>query len=167
MNNIILSPLFSTKHQNGSFFQGFTTPKGLTPKGFMTPRAFFKGFLSTPTNGAESSKGFRDEGVLRPIPIQSDFDFSFNSRMDRMVDELKEGIKKNTDSIAGVSLEQNGLNLDIDLINESSEPGSATKSPNLLSQLNQPFSRKFFKRTGTLALSPNASSFQLRKKIDN
>lgn len=166
MNNIILSPLFSTKHQNGSFFQGFTTPKGLTPKGFITPRAFFKGFLATPTNGIESSKGFRDE-VLRPIPIQSEFDLNFNSRMDRMVDELKEGIQKSTDVASGVGHEQNGLNLDIDLINESCEPGSATKSPNILSQVNQSFSRKFFKRTGTLALSPNASSFQLRKKIDN
>ena len=153
-NAFILSPLFSTKNHTGGFFQGFT-PKNFTPKGFP-----MSGFLQTPTNLTDY---IREDSLMRPIiPLQKESDYNST------VDQLKEEIKNNSNTTeSGNSNEQKGLNLDIDLINDSFIAVPMNKSPNLTFPSSQPNSKGSFKKISEWSTSPNASSFQLRKKIDN
>ncbi len=107
----------------------------------------------------------KDDPLIRPtIPLQRESDS--NSRFE-VVEQIKEDNKNNSNTTeSGISQDQKGLNLDIDLINESFLAGPSTKSPNLKFP-SQPNSKGSFKRIGDWTASPNASSFQLRKKIDN
>jgi len=109
----------------------------------------------------------REDSLVRPIiPLQKDSDY--NSRFDNVVDQLKEEIKNNSNTTeSGNSHEQKGLNLDIDLINDSFIAVPLNKSPNLTFPSSQPNSKGSFRKIGDWTTSPNASSFQLRKKIDN
>ena len=165
----MLSPLFSNKNQTGGFFNNFTsqglTPKGFTPKGFPT-----RGSLFTPRCIVEESKdSMKEESLIKPIPILRELDY--NLKMDNVVDKLKEDIKNNSSSNStdpGANNETKGLNLDIELINDSFAAPPLTKSPNMSSfQLSRPSSKTGFKKISDWISSPNASSFQLRKRVEN
>lgn len=118
-----------------------------------------QGFMQTPTNLTDF---LREDPLVRPtIPLQKESDYN-------VVDQLKEEIKNNSNTTeSGHSHEQKGLNLDIDLINDSFITVPLTKSPNLNFPTSQPNSKGSFKKISDWTTSPNASSFQLRKKIDN
>jgi len=96
-----LSPLFSTTHQNGGFFNGFT-PRGFTP----TSRLL----------DAQRGLGFEDF-LLRPNPLTPHLTaIDLQNNMDKIVDSLRSDIQSQENQR---NKEKNGLDLDIDLINES------------------------------------------------
>jgi hypothetical protein len=145
-DSLILSPLFSA-NPVGGFFSGFT------------PRYF-----STIPQMAENSKGLGpDDFLMRPSPTNMDIDM--NSRFGKAVDNLKMDIRQNAVPIAyDQQMNQKGLNLDIDLIDDSYLHVPLTKSPNMMQfSGSQPTSKCSFKKFGEWTLSPNAS-FLLRKK---
>ena len=141
-DNLLLSPLFSTKNQAGGLFRGFTP----------------KNCLLTPTFDVPQGMGYEDP---RYYPTM---DPEVPHRMDKLVDSLKMEIKNritmNQPNSRGL---QGGLNLDIDLINDTYGNEVVNKSPNG----NTPFSRAMdlasARKYGELTLSPN-SSFLPRKK---
>ena len=149
----ILSPLFSNTHQNGGFFSGFT-PRGFNP----TPRLL------------DSHRGIGlDDFMLRPSPTAAQgYNIDFNSKMDRIVENLKSDINHNT-SVPNPHHERTddkkGLDLDLELINDSYAPAPPTKSSEFKFPTSQPRSvGSSFRRFGELTLSPN-SSFLPRKKL--
>jgi len=146
----ILSPLFSTSNQHGGFFSGFT-PKAFNP----TPRVL------DPHRGIGL-----DDFLLRPSPTNAQlFGIDFNSKMDRIVDNLKSDIQHNTDAGNGMHPDQKGLNLDIELINDSFNQAPLTKNSDFKFPTSQPRSvGSSFRKFGDLTLSPN-SSFLPRKKL--
>jgi len=145
----ILSPLFSTTNQHGGFFSGFT-PRAFNP----TPRVL------DPHRGIGL-----DDFLLRPSPTNAQlFGIDFNSKMDRIVDNLKTDIQHNTD-VGNENHLQGGLNLDIELINDSFNQAPLTKNSDFKFPSSQPRSvGSSFRRFGELTLSPN-SSFLPRKKL--
>jgi len=149
----ILSPLFSNTHQSGGFFSGFT-PRGFNP----TPRLL------------DGHRGIGlDDFMLRPSPTAAQaYNIDFNSKMDRIVENLKSDINHNT-SVTNAPHERTddkkGLDLDLELINESYAPAPPTKSSEFKFPTSQPRSvGSSFRRFGELTLSPN-SSFLPRKKL--
>jgi len=151
-DTFVLSPLFSTRNQMGSFFQGFT-PRGFTPKGFPT-----RGFLPTPTDGGDGVYG---EDMLRSM-MKDEFNMQSNGVTDH--EEMKNKYESNDNEN---NFQRKGLSLDVDLINDSFSIPPMTKSPNLQLPISQPNSKGSMKKVSDWNISPNASSFQLRKKIDN
>jgi hypothetical protein len=148
-NPFILSPLFSTNHQHGGFSFGGFTPRAFNP----TPR------MLDPHRGIGL-----DDFLLRPSPTNAQlYGIDFNSKMDKIVDNLKTDIQHNTD--AGNENHQAGLNLDIELINDSFNQAPLTKNSDFKFPTSQPRSvGSSFRRFGELTLSPN-SSFLPRKKL--
>ena len=147
-DSLVLSPLFSTTNHNGGFFSGFT------PK-----------YYSNAPHIPDSSKGLGpDDFLMRPSPTHMDIDI--NARFDKAMDNLKMDIRNNTAPLMGDHLHnhQKGLNLDIDLIDDSYLHQNLTKSPNLQFAGSQPTSKCSFKKFGEWTLSPNAS-FVPRKKF--
>jgi hypothetical protein len=147
-DSLMLSPLFSA-NPVGGFFSGFT------------PRYF-----SNIPHMAENSKGLGpDDFLMRPSPTHMDIDI--NSRFDKAVDNLKMEIRQNAVPIAyDQQLNQKGLNLDIDLIDDSYLHVPLTKSPNMMQfSGSQPTSKCSFKKFGEWTLSPNASFLPSRKKF--
>jgi len=96
-----LSPLFSTTHHNGGFFNGFT-PRGFTPSHFLDHNRGLGAF---------------EDYLLRPNPMTPHLAaIDFQSKMDKMVDNLRSDIQGHD---APRMHEKSGLDLDIELINES------------------------------------------------
>jgi hypothetical protein len=91
-----LSPLFSTTHQNGGFFNNFT------PRGF------------TPTSRILDQRGLGFEDFMRPQPMTPHLAIDF--KMDKIVDTLRSEIQ-NQELMR--NQEKSGLDLDIDLINDN------------------------------------------------
>jgi len=147
-DSLVLSPLFSTTNHNGGFFSGFT------PK-----------YFSNATHNQDTSKGLGpDDFLMRPSPTHMEIDI--NSRFDKAMDNLKLEMRSNTVPLMGDHHHnhQKGLNLDIDLIDDSYLHQNLTKSPNLQFAGSQPTSKCSFKKFGEWTLSPNAS-FMPRKKF--
>lgn len=137
-DTLILSPLFSTTHQfNHNFFRGFT-PTSVASK------------LDT-----HRGPGSFDDFMFRPSPTDHVSRVDFNAKMDKIVDNLKAEIQHNSTHLGSEQGSGNkGMNLDIDLINNTYTPAPPTKS-----------SVGFkFPRMGDLLQSPN-SSFLPRKKM--
>lgn len=90
--------------------------------------------------------------------------------MDKIVENLKSDIQHNTQVAGGESAEkphtEKGLDLDLELINDSYAPAPPTKSSTGIKfPTSQPRSvGSSFRRFGELTLSPN-SSFLPRKKL--
>lgn len=158
-DTFVLSPLFSTRNQVGSFFHGFT-PRGFTPKGFPA-----RGFFPTPTNGGDELS--REDSMLRAM-MKDEYNLQVDSGMGGIGgmdhEEMKNKYPSNNNEN---NFQQKGLNLDIDLINDSFDVPPMTKSPNLQLPISQPNSKGSFKKVSEWNVSPNASSFQTRKKIEN
>jgi len=146
----ILSPLFSTTNQHGGFSFGGFTPRAFNP----TPRVL------DPHRGIGL-----DDFLLRPSPTNAQlFGIDFNSKMDRIVDNLKSDIQHNTD-IVNENHPAGKFNLDIELINDSFNQAPLTKNSDFKFPTSQPRSvGSSFRRFGELTLSPN-SSFLPRKKL--
>jgi len=146
-DSLILSPLFSANTHNGGFFSGFT------------PRYF-----SNVPHMTENNKGFGpDDFLLRPSPTHMDIDV--NSRFDKAVDNYKMELRNNAPPLLGDhGMDQQVLNLDIDLIDDSYLHAPLTKSPHMQFPGSQPTSKCSFKKFGEWTLSPNAS-FLPRKKF--
>ncbi len=143
----------------GSFFHGFT-PRGFTPKGFPA-----RGFLPTPTNGGDDM--YREDSMLRSM-LKDEYNMHGDSGMGGMDNEEMKN-KYTPSNNENMSFQQKGLSLDLDLINDSFDVPPMTKSPNLQLPLpiSQPNSKGSFKKVSEWNVSPNASSFQTRKKIEN
>ena len=109
----------------------------------------------------------KDDSLAKPAPVQKETDF--NLRMDKIVDKLKADIKQGSDSTAAgsVAARPKKLGLNIDLINDTFSSLPVGQSPNVGLSLSQPNSKGSFKKMEDWISSPNASSFQLRKKIEN
>lgn len=147
-DSLVLSPLFSTTNHNAGFFSGFT------PK-----------YFSNAPHIPDTSKGLGpDDFLMRPSPTHMDIDI--NSRFDKAMDTLKLDIRNNTAPLMGDTLHnhQKGLNLDIDLIDDSYLHQNLTKSPNMQFSGSQPTSKCSFKKFGEWTLSPSAA-FVPRKKF--
>jgi len=147
-DSLILSPLFSSNNHNGGFFSNFT------------PRYF-----SNMPHLGDHSKGLGpDDFLLRPSPTHMDH-IDINSRFDKVVEGLKFDMRSHPAPLMGdLNLHQKGLNLDIELIDDSYLHAPLTKSPNMQFPGSQPTSKCSFKKFGEWTLSPNAS-FLPRKKF--
>jgi hypothetical protein len=141
-DSLVLSPLYSASNQNGGFFSGFT------------PRYF-----SNVPHMTDSTKGMGpDDFLLRPSPTHMDMDV--NARFDKMMDPNS---RNNINPF--MNDPQKGLNLDIDLIDDSYLHAPLSKSPHLqFTTGSQPTSKCSFKKFGDWTLSPSAS-FIPRKKF--
>ena len=147
-DSLILSPLFSANNHNSGFFGNFT------------PRYF-----SNVPHMPDNNKGFGpDDFLMRPSPTHMDIDV--NSRFDKAVDNLKMELRNNPAPLMNDhhGMDQQGLNLDIDLIDDSYLHAPLTKSPHIQFPGSQPTSKCSFKKFGEWTLSPNAS-FLPRKKF--
>ena len=113
----------------------------------------------------DNNKGFGpDDFLMRPSPTHMDIDV--NSRFDKAVDNLKMELRNNPAPLMNDhhGMDQQGLNLDIDLIDDSYLHAPLTKSPHIQFPGSQPTSKCSFKKFGEWTLSPNAS-FLPRKKF--
>jgi hypothetical protein len=143
-DNLILSPLFASNNHSGGFFNNFT------------PRYF-----SNMQHTNETNKGIGpDDFLMRPSPTHMDMD---HSRFDKAMESLKMEMRNNTAPLLGDHHHQQGLNLDIDLIDDSYLHAPLTKSPNIQNFGSQPTSKCSFKKFGEWTLSPNASYLQRKK----
>jgi hypothetical protein len=154
-DTIIPSPLFSSTHQGGGFYRGFT------------PTNFAHNFPETARSGL-----YFDDFLFRPSPMTPTAGYEFNAKMDKIVDNLRTDIQNNVIphplSEGEPSSGQKSLGLNIDLINDTYVPAPPTKSSIGFNFSHiQPLTNKSsasFKRTGDLLQSPN-SSFLSRKKF--
>jgi len=147
-DSLILSPLFSSHNPHGGFFNSFT------------PR-YFSGM---PHLGDHSKGLGPDDFLLRPSPTHMDH-IDINARFDKVVDGLKFDMRSHPAPLMGdMGLHQKGLNLDIELIDDSYLHAPLTKSPNMQFPGSQPTSKCSFKKFGEWTLSPNAN-FLPRKKF--
>jgi len=146
-DSLMLSPLFSSNTHNGGFFSGFT------------PRYF-----SNVPHMQDNNKTFGpDDFLLRPSPTHMDMDVS--ARFEKAVENMKMELRNNpVQHLGDHGMDQQGLNLDIDLIDDSYLNAPLTKSPHLQFVGSQPTSKCSFKKFGEWTLSPNAS-FLPRKKF--
>lgn len=149
-DSLMLSPLFSSNNHNGGFFSGFT------------PRYF-----SNVPHMQDNGKTFGpDDFLMRPSPTHMEVDM--NSRFEKAVENMKMELRNNPNHnqhhMGDHGMDQNGLNLDIDLIDDSYLHTNLTKSPHLQFVGSQPTSKCSFKKFGEWTLSPNAS-FLPRKKF--
>ena len=146
-DSLISSPLFSSNHNGGGFFSSFT------------PRYF-----SNVPHMSDNNKAFgTDDFFMRPSPTHMDIDVS--NRFDKTVDNLKMEFRNSQSQLLDHGMGQQGLNLDIDLIDDSYLHTSLTKSPHLPFPGSQPNSKCSFKKFGDWTLSPNASFLPNRKKF--
>jgi len=106
-----------------------------------------------------------DDFLMRPSPNHMAMDS--NSRFDQAMEHLKLEMRSNTAPVMGehnMHHHQQGLNLDIDLIDDSYLHAPLTKSPHIPFPGSQPTSKCSFKKFGEWTLSPNAN-FLPRKKF--
>jgi len=145
-DSLVLSPLFSSHNQTGGFFSGFT------------PRYF-----SNMPHLPDGSKGLGpDDFLVSPRPTHH-MGIDVDSRFDKVLDSLKMEMRNNNMPMGDIS-NQDGLNLDIELIDDSYLHAPLTKSPHLQFPGSQPTSKCSFKKFGEWTLSPNAN-FLPRKKF--
>jgi hypothetical protein len=139
---LVLSPLFSSANQNGGFFNGFT------------PRYF-----SNMSHMNETNKGLAaDDFLIRPSPTHMDVDI--NGRFEKMMDPMKYDPRNNPGLYMN---DQKGLDLDLDLIDDSYLHAPLTKSPHAQFPGSQPTSKCSFKKFGDWTLSPSANFMQRKK----
>lgn len=141
--NLLLSPLFSTKNQPGGFFRNFT------PKNVML----------TPTFDIPQGLGYDNSQHYSALDVE------IPQKMDRLVDNLKMEIKNRIafGHSGSNGFQGGGLNLDIDLINDTYGNELITKSPHNQTPLNRIMDLATTRKFGELLPSPN-SSFLQRKK---
>lgn len=141
-DNLMLSPLFSTKHQLASLFRSFTP----------------KSYQQTPRPDSQRHLMF-DEVTLRNADVEA------NARMDKLIESLKTAINTNMELPANNERELvGGLDLDIDLINDTYLTLGKLSNTNMQFPTSQPTSKTSCKRFGNLTISPTAS-FLMPKKI--
>lgn len=109
----------------------------------------------------DASKALGPDDFLM-TPTQTHMDADGSVRYDKNIDNLKLDMRHNTAPLMGDH--QKGLNLDIDLIDDSYLIAPLTKSPHFQFPGSQPNSKCSFKKFGEWTLSPNAS-FLPRKKF--
>ena len=147
-----MSPIFSTKNQSASLFTGFT------PKNFI---------LATPK--AEQNSSNFEPATTDSKTSSNNIDLEANHRMDDLVDNLKMEIKKkqifsqNLEKIS-VDKEDQGLGLDIDLINDTYLTDQLNRASSVRAPQSVSGGQSSFRRFGEWTLSPN-SSFLPRKKV--
>lgn len=144
-DNFVMSPLFTTTHNNGYF-------KGFTPTNF-TPRQPLDTNRSIGIN-------FDDFAFRMP----NDNAEMYNKQLDSIVDNLKNEIQNKTDAIDHSS-GQKKFDLDISLIDETYTPAPLTKSSNVFKfPVSQPGTNRSQGQSFKLMQSPN-SLFSARKKF--
>lgn len=143
-DNLMMSPLFSTRHQLTNLFRSFTP----------------KSYQQTPRNESQRNLMF-DELTLRNADVEA------NARMDKLIESLKSAINNNIELPANNDMNRDmagGLDLDIDLINDTYLTMGKLSNTNIQFPTSQPTSKTSCKRFGDLTVSPTAS-FLMRKKI--
>jgi len=141
--------MVSTKNQNRALFEG------LTPKNF----------IITPKQDQQSSTF----DILYKRQ-SSGIEIEPESKMDEIVDSLKSNIKKNQIFSEALSTtkknQEDGLNLDINLINDTYLTGRLSKPSIIQTPQTKSKNQLSCRRFGEWTCSPN-SSFLLRKKMQN
>jgi len=142
--------MFSTKNQNRNLFDS------LTPKNFII------------TSNVENQQRSTFEKLIKRQ--SSGIEIEPDSKMDEIVDNLKSEIKKNqifSETFGGnKKTEDNGLNLDIGLINDTYLTDRLNKPSHIQTPLSKTKDQISCRRFGEWICSPN-SSFLLRKKMQN